>query len=158
MGSIVSTIKEAIARIPGHQEVRIHQKFFASPEAVFEQVTNADLMSTWAGIKLLPLSPASDPAEPFGAGSVRKVVIGPSSLEETILTFDRPNSTTYTISKGSPLTNYLARVDVFPIDCGCEVWWTMSFDGKFPLVAPILAVFLYIGFSTGLARLAKRLS
>ncbi|MEW5734132.1 MAG: SRPBCC family protein [Thermodesulfobacteriota bacterium] len=158
MSEFGKVVKESIARFPGRQEVRIHQKFSASPNAVFEQVTSPALMSAWAGIKLAPVAPGKDAAEPFGEGCVRKVTIGPSSFEETVLSFDRPASYTYTISKGSPLKNYLGRVDVFPVDGGCEVWWTISFDAKLPVLAPIIAILVYVGFSSGLSRLAKRLA
>jgi peroxiredoxin/uncharacterized protein YndB with AHSA1/START domain len=152
-------VKKTFSLLSGTQNVAVVQSFAAPPETVFAHVSDPGKMSAWAdGILLSRIKEsAGGPGHPDGAGAVRAVRLGPLAFEETILACDPPRSYEYTISKGTPLKNYLGRVDVFPKGEGAELHWTFRFDSKIPLTSAVVATAVKAGFSTGLRKLARRL-
>ncbi len=152
-------VRRALGELNGRQKVNVVQNIPGRPEEVFEQVSDPEKMSAWAdGISLRRVvdSP-KDPASPNGEGSVRAVGLGPLKFEETILLYNPPRSYEYTISRGTPLKDYLGRVDVFPKNGGSQVQWTFDFGSKIPFSARLVAGAVHVGFSTGLRKLARKM-
>lgn len=96
----------------------------------------------------------SDQADPNGIGSVRKIGIGPLSLEETVLGFEPDSLIEYTISSISPLRNHLGRI--FFSDAGegkTRIQYTIRFEDIVPFTGKVVQVALEQGLRRGITRL-----
>lgn len=86
-----------------------------------------------------------------GVGSVRQVKMpagGP--LEETVTAFKENALIEYRITRGSPLKNHHGIMRFSPHGAGSKLHYTIDFEGKFPLVGPILRVILGSAIRKGL--------
>ncbi|MDI6797656.1 MAG: SRPBCC family protein [Desulfatibacillaceae bacterium] len=154
----LATMSMASQKVNGLQKFVVVQDFHASPDAVFEELSDPARMSLWAGIKLARIKAGQDPAKPNSTGSLRSVKVGPTSFVEEITSYDPPRGYTYTITEGSPMKDYTGRVEVAPRGSGCTVRWSVSFKSRIPLAGPVLVNATRLGFAKGLKKLSKRMA
>jgi len=109
-GLPLSVLGKANETFNGRQKFLVVQDFKASPEAVFEELSDPLCMSGWAGIILERIKDGPKKSQPNGTGSLRSVKVGPTSFVEEITSYDPPAGYTYTISKGSPMKDYRGEV------------------------------------------------
>lgn len=76
--------------------------------------------------------------EPNGLGSVRRIGRGPLSFDETIVAFEPHARIDYEITRGGPLENHLGQICLREVDGATEVDYRIRFEGKLPLVAPLV--------------------
>ncbi|MBY6194469.1 SRPBCC family protein [Marinobacter hydrocarbonoclasticus] len=96
----------------------------------------------------------SDQADPNGIGSVRKIGIGPLSLEETVLGFEPDSLIEYTISSISPLRNHLGRILFSDAGEGkTRIQYSIRFEDIVPFTGKAVQVALEKGLHRGIKRL-----
>ncbi len=106
-----------------------------------------------APVKRIKDSDQADP--PNGIGSVRKIGIGPLSLEETVLGFEPDSLIEYTISSISPLRNHLGGRILFS-DAGegrTRIQYSIRFEDIVPFTGKAVQVALEKGLRRGIKRL-----
>ena len=137
------------------QQLHLEHRFISPLEQVFEFFADHEQFGRiWPGQTRRIQAGES---EPNGLGSVREIRVGPVSFEETVVAFERPRLIEYTISKGSPLKNHYGRIAFLPDKDGCRVDYHIEFEGRFPLIAGIVARNLQRDFKKGLAALRSEL-
>ncbi|SHJ89436.1 Peroxiredoxin [Desulfatibacillum alkenivorans DSM 16219] len=143
----------------GAQRVFLSREYPVPPEEVFPHFSTPELMNRFldAVLTRIKASP-TDKENPNGVGSVRKVKIGPSTLEETITRLEPPYLCQYVISKGSPLKDYTGTILISRTKTGSRVVWTMTFKAKAPYTGRLIAKAMEAGFSKGLKTLSGQLN
>ena len=68
-----------------HQTLSIVQEFPQPPSAVFAYLSHHDNLGSVFGAPVERIQAGSDPSEPNGVGSVRRLEAGVISIEETVL-------------------------------------------------------------------------
>jgi uncharacterized protein YndB with AHSA1/START domain len=121
----------------------------ASPEIVWEILSDHTRMADWAPLRSSSLERQGDPP-PDGVGAIRVLrAVGPP-LREEITEFEPPKRLAYTVLSGLPVRNYRAEVELTPSPGGgTDVVWQVSCEPRIP------------GFGLGLraviANMTKRL-
>ncbi len=139
------------------QRLHLQHRFASSPEQVFAFFADhSQFGRIWPG---QTLRVRDGDSEPNGLASVRQIrlLLGLIRFEETVVAFERPRLIEYTISRGSPLKNHYGRIAFLPEDAGCLLDYHIEFEGRFPLIAGIVARNLQRDFVSGLAALREEL-
>jgi len=91
---------------------------------------------------------------PNGTGSVRlmRLPLAPS-FEETVTQMVPNEKIEYCISRGSPLKNHRGTMTFSSVPGGSRLHYTMEFEGKLPLIGPVVRTALDQGIRLGLKRL-----
>ena len=76
--------------------------------------------------------------EPNGLGSVRRILPGPLSFDETIVKFERNKSIHYQITRGGPLNNHIGVIEFTDLGGKTQVDYVIRFDGKFPGIGTLV--------------------
>ncbi|HLT14883.1 SRPBCC family protein [Marinobacter sp. SS5-14b] len=98
----------------------------------------------------------SDQADPNGVGSVRKIGIGPLSLEETVLGFEPDSLIEYAITSLSPIKNHLGRIRFSDTQEGqTRVQYTITFDDIVPFSGKVVSSALEHGLRRGIRQVPK---
>lgn len=95
----------------------------------------------------------SDQADPNGVGSVRRIGIGPLSLEETVTSFEPDALIEYTITSMSPLRNHLGRIRFEDDGEGRTLLnYTITFEDVIPFTGKLVSAGLEQGLRRGIRR------
>lgn len=98
----------------------------------------------------------SDQADPNGIGSVRKIGIGPISLEETVTGFEPESLIEYTITSMSPLKNHSGRIRFHAVsENETRVQYTVDFDDLVPFTGGLVRLALDQALRKGMRRVPK---
>ncbi|MCG2581634.1 MAG: SRPBCC family protein [Marinobacter sp.] len=98
----------------------------------------------------------SDQADPNGIGSVRKIGIGPLSLEETVIGFEPDSLIEYTITSMSPIRNHMGRIRFEDSgEGGTRVNYTITFEDIVPFTGKVVSAALEQGIRKGIKRVPK---
>ena len=98
----------------------------------------------------------SDQADPNGLGSVRKIGIGPLTLEETVLNFEPDTLIEYAITSMSPIKNHLGRIRFSETPDGqTQLNYTITFEDIVPFSGKVVSVALEQGLRRGIKRVPK---
>ena len=98
----------------------------------------------------------SDQADPNGIGSVRKIGVGPLSLEETVLSFEPGSLIEYAITSLSPIKNHLGRIRFSDTQEGqTRVQYTITFDDIVPFSGKVVSSALEHGLRRGIRQVPK---
>ncbi|MBE0486994.1 SRPBCC family protein [Marinobacter sp.] len=98
----------------------------------------------------------SDQADPNGLGSVRKIGIGPLSLEETVLNFEPDTLIEYAITSMSPIKNHLGRIRFSETPDGqTQLNYTITFEDIVPFSGKLVSAALEKGLRRGIRRVPK---
>lgn len=98
----------------------------------------------------------SDQADPNGLGSVRKIGIGPLSLEETVLNFEPDTLIEYAITSMSPIKNHLGRIRFSETPDGqTQLNYTITFEDIVPFSGKVVSAALEQGLRRGIKRVPK---
>lgn len=138
----------------GLQRIEVTQTFKAPVSRVFAYLSeHENLEVVFAPAKIKRLKNGLNARN--GVGSVRqlRILIGPP-FEETVTAFKDNELIEYRITQGSPLKNHLGvmRFSSTP-DGGTRLDYTITFEGKFPLVAAVIRAGLDGAIRKGLRQL-----
>lgn len=137
------------------QRLQLEHLFRSSPERVFAFFADHEQFGRiWPG-RTRRVRDGDE--ETNGLGSVREIAVGPVRFQETVTAFQRPLLIEYRITQGSPLKNHFGRIEFHPAGAGCRLDYRIEFEGRLPLIAPLVARSLARDFKRGLAGLASEL-
>ncbi|MGJ8669096.1 MAG: SRPBCC family protein [Oceanococcus sp.] len=137
------------------QQVHLEHRFQSPVNQVFEFFADHEKFGRiWPG-KTQRITAGETEAN--GLSSVREIRVGPVCFEETVVAFERPRLIEYTITRGSPLKNHYGRIAFLTDGEGCRVDYHIEFQGRFPLIASLVARNLKKDFKAGLAALQAEL-
>ncbi len=98
----------------------------------------------------------SDQADPNGIGSVRKIGVGPLSLEETVLSFEPGSLIEYAITSLSPIKNHMGRIRFSDTKDGqTNVHYTITFEDIVPFSGKVVSSALEHGLRRGIRQVPK---
>ena len=141
--------------------VRVERTIEASPDDVFEMLTDHAGYVRFRGVRSAELVREGDP-DPNGTGAMRRILIGPIRFDEEITGFDRPRRMDYVIrDMNMPFEHDGGTISVSAKENGAHVVWESTFRvptrfGAGPLTG-VTALAVRRGFSDILAAVDKRL-
>lgn len=106
----------------------------ATPETVYELVSDAEKWTTWAGV----LAPKSEwvrkgAAEPAGVGAIRKVGMWPVWVREETTAAEPGRRHEYMLRNRGPIKSYVGEVLLTPdAEGGTNIEWTVRFTELVP--------------------------
>jgi len=103
----------------------------ATPEAVWELVTNARSYHKWGPWSAGGYENLGDRA-PDSAGVIRWFRYGRTTTVEKVLESEPGRRLVYTVVKGIPVRNYRAEVTLTPQGDGIHIRWSASWDRTLP--------------------------
>lgn len=110
----------------------------APRERVFALLSDHGKFTSLFGAHCRRIRNGEDEAD--GLGSVRRMGGGWIAIEETIVCFERPRTIEYAITKGGPLKNHYGSIRLTPLaDQATHLDYRIAFDGRFPLIGPLVA-------------------
>lgn len=96
--------------------------------------------------------------EPNGLGSVRRLLPGLLSFDETIVKFDKPSVIHYQITRGGPLKNHLGMIEFTDLGSQTRVDYVIRFDGKLPGIGTLVEFLLRKGWKANAPRRLAKLA
>lgn len=137
----------------GQQRIDIRKTFPYPVSALFAHLSEHENLSVlFAPLKVTRIHDGEEAVN--GTGSIRRLSppLGPA-FEETVTVYEANRRIEYTVTKGSPIRNHKG-VMVFEEDGdGSSLHYTIVFEGKFPLVGPLVRPLLDRGIRKGLDKL-----
>ena len=127
------------------QRIDIHQDFPISVDNLFAYLGEHENLETiFHPTKIRRLSDGHGARN--GVGSAREMrALGGPAFVETV--------TAYRITKGSPLKNHLGVMRFSATPTGSHLHYTIEFEGKLPLIAPLIRAVLERGIRKGLSKI-----
>lgn len=99
----------------------------ATPEAVWELVSNASRYCEWGPWSASGYDSPGDPAAD-GTGAIRWMRYGRTTTVERVLEAEKARRLVYTVLRGIPVRNYRAEVTLRPAGEGTHVHWSAEWD------------------------------
>lgn len=139
--------------MPSPVRVRIIHEFRSDLQTVFDKLAEHENLGKVFGAKVTRVSDGTDSRN--GAGSVRRLKIGPLPTFEETTTTAQPNTLIeYKITKGSPLSGHWGRQELTPTaDGGTRLNYTIGFDSPIPGLAGLVGKVLESAIRKGLPKL-----
>jgi uncharacterized protein YndB with AHSA1/START domain len=138
----------------GQQRIDLTQEFAAPVSRVFAHLSeHENLEAVFAPAKIKRIKNGLNARN--GVGSVRelRILVGPP-FQETVTAFKDNELIEYRITQGSPLKNHLGVMRFSPTaQGGTRLDYTITFEGKFPLVAEVIRPPLESAIRRGLRKL-----
>ena len=134
------------------QRIEISKTFPFSVDKLFDFLSDHEnLELIFAPAKIQRIKEGKD--SPNGVGSTRNMKIAPA-FHETVTRVVPNELIEYTITKGSPLKNHKGVMRFSDTGTGgSRLDYTIEFEGKLPLIGPIIKAGLDQGIRRGLNRL-----
>jgi uncharacterized protein YndB with AHSA1/START domain len=137
-------------------EITMQQLFGASPDRVFEAMTDHVAFGRWMNADISVERPG-EPA-PNGLGAVRVVRARGTTVREEVVRWEPPRLMAYRVIGGAPLRNHLGEIRVTPQDAGARVDYRIRFEWPWflggALVGRLIAGMLRREITAGLAKMA----
>jgi hypothetical protein len=135
------------------QKIEIVQDSGKAVDAIFSALADHNGLGKVFGV---PVRRVRDGAGDLnGVGSVRRIGVGPLSVEETVTALSENRSIDYRISKGGgPMRNHSGQIKFSGSSRGSRVVWTIQFDTVPALLGPALKLGLGQIIRLGLKRIA----
>lgn len=108
-------------------EVRID----ASPQRVWEVISDHEGMSRWGGIRESRLLQKGSP-DPNGAGAVRVLRAPGQEIHERITAWEPPRRYEYTLLRGAPVRDHHGSLEIVEEGGGARVVWRTAFNPRIP--------------------------
>lgn len=137
------------------QDIQIHERIAASPEAVFELLADHEQFVALFGGQGRRIREGE--TEPNGVGSIRRIGPGPIAFEETIVAFDRPHRIDYSITRGSPLRDHLGEIRLQADGRHTVLDYRIRFSGRLPLIGTLVAAALRFAWKQNARKAFARL-
>lgn len=137
----------------GQQRVEIKKTFPYPVSRVFAHLSeHENLSALFAPARVERIRDGND--APNGTGSIRRLSLPAGKpFEETVTLYEPDRRIEYTITKGSPLRNHKGVMEFEADGEGSRLHYTIVFEGKLPLVGPLVRRLLDRGIRKGLDRM-----
>jgi hypothetical protein len=136
--------------------ISITQDFPQPLDAIFSFLSKHENLGVVFGIPVRRVVDAPDKDNPDGLGSVRRLKIGPVSIEETIVTFEKNRLIEYRVTKGGGLKHHLGVMRFSGQKGGSTLDYTIEIESKLPFATFPVKFGLEAGIRRGLHKLASR--
>lgn len=135
------------------QRIDIHQDFPISVDNLFAYLGEHENLETiFHPTKIRRLSDGQGARN--GVGSAREMrALGGPAFVETVTAYRENELIEYRITKGSPLKNHLGVMRFSATPTGSHLHYTIEFEGKLPLIAPLIRAVLERGIRKGLSKI-----
>ena len=135
------------------QRIDIHQDFPISVYNLFAYLGEHENLETiFHPTKIRRLSDGHGARN--GVGSAREMrALGGPAFVETVTAYRENELIEYRITKGSPLKNHLGVMRFSATPTGSHLHYTIEFEGKLPLIAPLIRAVLERGIRKGLSKI-----
>jgi uncharacterized protein YndB with AHSA1/START domain len=139
------------------RSVRVERRLAATPEAVFEIVSDHARYDRFQGIRRAELARTGRP-KPNGVGAVRWVWIGPLRFEEEVTAYDAPRRLDYVIRRVRwlPFRHEGGSIRLEPDGAGTHAVWTSTFEIPVPLLGRVLDRVFARELARGFGRVLER--
>jgi len=139
--------------MPAPQRVHVTHTYRSDPATVFEALSEHENLGPVMGCKITRVRDGD--ASRNGAGSTRRLKIGPLPAFEETVTAAEPNSLIeYTISKGTPMKGHWGVQRLTPTpDGGTDLDYRIGFDAPVPGMAGLVATAITKQLTKGLPKL-----
>jgi uncharacterized protein YndB with AHSA1/START domain len=139
--------------MPAPQRVHVTHTYRSDPATVFEALSEHENLSRVMGAKVTRVRDGD--ASRNGAGSTRRLKIGPLPAFEETVTAAEPNTLIeYTISKGTPLrAHWGVQRLTLTADGGTELDYRIGFDAPAPGMAALVGKAITRQLTKGLGNL-----
>ncbi|BES72411.1 hypothetical protein RE428_34290 [Marinobacter nanhaiticus D15-8W] len=134
--------------------IEIQEQYDLPRERVFQLFADHNQIGDILGAPVKRIKD-SDQADPNGVGSVRKVGMGPISLEETVIAFEPDALIEYTVTSMSPIRNHLGRIRFDELNGRTVVNYTIRFDDLIPFSGKVISVGLEQAIRRGMKKVPK---
>ena len=135
------------------QRVHVTHEFKSDPQTVFDKLAEHENLGPVFGANITRVSDGTTSRN--GAGSVRRLKLGPLPAFEETTTTAQPNTLIeYKITKGSPLKGHWGRQELTPTPSGgTRLEYTIGFDSAIPGLAALVGKVLASAITRGLPKL-----
>ncbi len=135
------------------QRINIHHDFSLPVEKLFAYLSEHENLETiFYPTKVRRITDGQGARN--GVGSAREMrALGGPAFVETVTAYRENELIEYRITKGSPLKNHLGVMRFSSTATGSHLHYTIQFEGKLPLIGPLIRMVLERGIGRGLARL-----
>ncbi len=130
-------------------------KYDVSAEQLWSALIDHESMGDWLDTRVSVIAGKGD----GGLGTVRRIHIGPISIDEEIIACDPPHRYVYRIVGGLPIRHHQAEVRIVALGEGqSELHWTISIGSGVPGYAQTIAALLRPSINRGLRKLPRVLA
>lgn len=137
----------------GWRQIEITKDFPFSVEKLFAYLgEHENLGIIFAPAKIRRISNGQGARNGVGSAREMRILAGPAFVE-TVTAYKENELIEYRITRGSPLRNHLGCMRFTRTPGGCRLHYTIEFQGRFPLVAEIVAPVLEQGIRRGLKKI-----
>ena len=138
------------------QRVHVTQDFPQPVEELFAYLSEQENLEPLFGAKIKRLSDGDDGTR-NGAGASRELRVGPApAFVETNVEVIPNELVRYRITRGGVLKDHEGVMRFSSRGTGSHLDYTIGFDGKAPLIGPIVKKMLTRNISAGLRKFAER--
>ena len=136
-------------------EITIKRTFDTSAERLFDALADQQNMARWMGGRITV--PVQGPGGLVG--TIRRMHLGPISMDEQIIGAERPYSLSYQIIRGIPaLKHHLGELKLEPHGPErSDLTWRITFELTSPLLSSLILRAMRPTIERGLERLSKQL-
>lgn len=118
-------------------EFTLTRRMNASPEAVFDAITDHRRYSDYTPIRRAELEREGD-TEPNGEGAIRALhLVGPP-MRERVIAYERPRLFSYELISGLPVRDHVGTVTIDPAGSGSLVTYQVETTPTIPFSGPVL--------------------
>ena len=133
------------------QRINIHQDFTFPVERLFAHLSeHENLEAIFHPTRIRRIADGQGARN--GVGSAREMrALGGPAFVETVTAYRENELIEYRITRGSPLKNHLGVMRFSSTPTGSHLHYTIQFEGKLPLIGPLIRLVLERGIRKGLA-------
>ncbi len=113
------------------QQIECTAHIEASPERVFELISDHEGMARWSDAREVVLRHPGYPA-PNGVGAVRVIRARGVAVEEEVVAYDPPKRMEYRVTAGIPVRDHHGEIVLEPVAGGTQVVWRVRFRPRIP--------------------------
>jgi hypothetical protein len=137
----------------GQQRIEVVQEFSQPVEELFAFLSEHENLSTIFAPARVSRVRDGDTAR-NGVGSIRLVHIPLApAVEETVTAFKENELVEYRITNTAPIKNHLGVMRFYPYEGGSRLHYTITFEGRLPLIGQAVRAALDFSIRKGLKKL-----
>ncbi|MFN3712979.1 MAG: SRPBCC family protein [Alcanivoracaceae bacterium] len=136
------------------QRIEIHQEFSLPVEKLFAYLSeHENLEAIFYPTRIRRIADGQGARNGIGSARQMRALGGPAFVE-TVTAYRENELIEYRITKGSPLKNHLGVMRFSSTPTGSHLHYTIEFEGRLPLIGPIIRAVLDKGIRKGLNKIS----
>ncbi|MBX7191524.1 MAG: SRPBCC family protein [Sandaracinaceae bacterium] len=131
------------------RDLTLELDFAVPPQRLWDALTEHASMSKWTGARVRLIQRGDE----TGVGAVRRVRLGPTSVDEEVVYADAPRRLVYRVVRGAGLSHHRGEVLIEPRGAGSHLTWHIRMVSPIPGVTRVLSRAIRLGVGRGLNEL-----